>query len=449
MSSPRKTSLRSSFPLLAVLTLAFYSAQFYLDARSSILSSGISFTRSTAGDTGPQNSFIRNYPGVEHVFMPLLGFVAPRIGASDFFGLGSQNYYFESCSDCIDVFLSGHTAGLYTQSEESLARLLERALKEKTGRRWRVWDVAQDHSTLAYQILQYFHLGFWVEPEFVISNGLALELRDALASPPAFQRLGLALAPWEYTWAAAIHPGNFNTPGETAPPSAAVLVDGTLKGLKRYSDLAAGNGGTFIVSLPPGEENLLAGESSSILSPAYRALLAELEKSYSVIDRRTEQRPSAAEVAERYASVLVEKLGSQSRPAPNSAAAKPDASRSLVFCETCELLTGTGKVLRQEPENISGELDLVRGRSNTLDVKGWAYNIIAEAPVTSVLIFIGPKLAAEIKPGLPHAVPGKSEPVAGAGFETALPLESPLQGFKEVRVFARTESHGYKELLRR
>ena len=170
----------------------------------------------------------------------------------DFFGFRNDfNAYFDP-GDYIYVVMTGNSEAVGFRHDTTIAQNLQAILRARTGKKYRVLNLAMNSATSANEINFFVNLGFDLHPAFVISHGFAMDMLYGYQVAPEFQSMGLFYHALAKIQAERIHAGNFDPRAfELADQSVSEghLLEGCIRNLERYRALAEASGAKFILGI--------------------------------------------------------------------------------------------------------------------------------------------------------------------------------------------------------
>ena len=109
----------------------------------------------------------------------------------DFFGFRNNfNAYFVP-GDFTYIVMTGNSELVGFTHQTTIAQNLEKILNARTGRKYRVLNLALNSATTANEINYFVNLAFNLHPEFVISHSFAMDMLYGYEVAPEFQAMGL------------------------------------------------------------------------------------------------------------------------------------------------------------------------------------------------------------------------------------------------------------------
>jgi len=233
----------------------------------------------------PKNPFLAYLTdGNGFRYEPLLGYSnANDYGqgfAVDYFGFRNRGFPYAKSDNRRIIVITGNSElrGVH-HTQGSIAELLEKALFERIGEKFRVINMGMDGYTLAYETSAFMHLAYHLHPAAVISHSFYLDMHHCYVAPTEYSRLGLCfnahLAP---KWAPLISPGNvqpdaFSYAGHK---SREVVLDSLILNLRKYKEIAEASGAVFVFGLQKFEERFSVGSPTEMDVKAYRVLQKRL-----------------------------------------------------------------------------------------------------------------------------------------------------------------------------
>jgi len=190
----------------------------------------------------------------------------------DFFGFRNNfNAYFVP-GDFTYIVMTGNSELVGFTHQTTIAQNLEKILNARTGRKYRVLNLALNSATTANEINYFVNLAFNLHPEFVISHSFAMDMLYGYEVAPEFQALGLFYPAFESDFSKRIHAGNFDPRAfELAEQSASEthLLQGSVQNLLRYRALAEGSGAKFILGIQKFDASHVKGLPGAVGEAGY------------------------------------------------------------------------------------------------------------------------------------------------------------------------------------
>ena len=170
----------------------------------------------------------------------------------DFFGFRNDfNAYFEPGTYTY-IVMTGNSEAVGFTHDTTIAQNLQNILNARSGKRYRVLNLAMNSVTTANEINYFVNLGFDLHPAFVISHSFAMDMLYGYQSPPEFRSMGLFYQVAQKFSIERIHAGNYDPKAfELAEQSASEthLLEGCIRNLRRYRALAEASGAKFILGI--------------------------------------------------------------------------------------------------------------------------------------------------------------------------------------------------------
>ena len=200
---------------------------------------------------------------------PLIDFVGTDFGGDPHFFMGKTteyywrvprlfgfrnnfNAYFDP-GDFTYIVMTGNSELVGISHETSIAQNLEKILNERTGRNYRVLNLAMNSATTAQEINFFRQPGVRSSPRVrhqpLIFHGYRLRISGAHRS---FSRWGLFYLPTAKDSTERIHAGNHDPRAFVLADEAVSekhLLEGCIRNLQRYRDIAMASGAHFIMGI--------------------------------------------------------------------------------------------------------------------------------------------------------------------------------------------------------
>jgi len=187
--------------------------------------------------------------------------------AWDFFGFRNDfNAYFDP-GDYLYIVITGNSEAVGAAHRTgTIAQDLQEILSARSGKKYRVLNLAMNSATTANEINYFVNLGFNLHPRFVISHSFAMDTYYGRFVPPLFRKMGLFYYQIERDWSKLVHAGNYDAKlfeDETSrPPSERYLLEGLTRNLQRYRAIAQASGAKFIFGIQKFDESRVRGTPS-------------------------------------------------------------------------------------------------------------------------------------------------------------------------------------------
>ncbi len=190
----------------------------------------------------------------------------------DFFGFRNNfNAYFDP-GGYTYIVMTGNSEAVGFRHETTIAQNLQSILEARTGKRYRVLNLALNSATSANEINYFINLGFDLHPAFVISHGFAMDMLYGYQVAPEFQSMGLFYHALAKIQAERIHAGNFDPRAfELAEQSVSEghLLEGCIRNLERYRAIAEASGAKFILGIQKFDASRVKGLPGPIGESGY------------------------------------------------------------------------------------------------------------------------------------------------------------------------------------
>lgn len=186
----------------------------------------------------------------------------PLFFRQDYFGFrNDEDLYFERDPSIRLVVMTGNSELHGVTHRVTIAQLLQRKLRERTGENWKVLNLAMRGGSLSYEINYFVHLGQPLKPEVVISHSGWVDMTRVPELPIRFQQSGV----WfgfnllhSQIWAGKIDFTNWDAPiWNVATPDAdrryaeLTLPQKVISKIGGFADIARASGARFIYGLQP------------------------------------------------------------------------------------------------------------------------------------------------------------------------------------------------------
>jgi hypothetical protein len=120
----------------------------------------------------------------------------------DYFGFrNNEDLYFQKNRTYDLVVLTGGSEAAGYTHKKTIAQNLEKILNQKSGKKFKVLNLAMNSYTLSNEINAYVNLAYHLQPEFVVAHSGANDITTGLSMPLKFKELGLNYHKWiEKRW---------------------------------------------------------------------------------------------------------------------------------------------------------------------------------------------------------------------------------------------------------